>query len=485
MSPGPVKKGIDVKSWSVASILGVFFAVGPLAVAADGTRPNIVFVYTDDQAPTAIGISGNPDLRTPRMDQLCRDGARLVNAFVTTPVCSPSRATLMTGCYASELGIDDWIHPRQEPALGLDPRRVTWPELLLKAGYRTGLVGKWHLGTQDRFHPTRNGFEYFMGFRTGGNRPQNPVLEIDGVNKTFQGFTADILTDHALQYVRKHRQDTFLLCLHYRAPHAAWLPVADVDWQPYKNLDPRIPNPKFPNLNVARIKKMTREYYASVASVDRNLGRLLDELDQLGLRDKTVVIFTSDHGYNLGHNGVWYKGNAQWQLTQLPKQRWPHIPARQRPNLYDQSLRVPAAVRWPGVISPGTVVRQTVSNLDWYSTLLAIAGVTPAESQSVRGRSFLPLLRGESLEWDNSLYAEYNMKHGAQTRMRALRAEGWKLMIDFANPGRKELYHLTEDPAETVNLADSERKDAQRIQRRFRAEIVRRMRELGDRVPEE
>jgi uncharacterized sulfatase len=366
----------------------------------------------------------------------------------------------------------------------LDPERVTWPELLLQAGYRTGLVGKWHLGTQDRFHPTRHGFEYFMGFRTGGNRPQNPVLEIDGVDKAFMGFTADILTDHALEFVRDHRRDTFLLCLHFRAPHAAWLPVADEDWEPYKNLDPRIPNPDFPGLNVARVKKMTREYYASVASVDRNLGRLLEELERLGLRDNTVVIFTSDHGYNLGHNGVWYKGNAQWQLKQLPKQRWPHIPPRQRPNLYDQSLRVPAAVRWPGVIRPGTVVNQTVSNLDWYPTVLDMAGVERSEPETVRGRSFLPLLRGESPAWDNGLYAEYSMKHGARTRMRAYRADGWKLMIDFANPGRMELYNLIEDPGETTNLADSRRQDAGKIRERFQAQIARRMRELGDQDPQ-
>ena len=476
-------------SWRTGWGLGVLILAGPgwvfgERVFGDTRRPNIVFIYTDDQAPTAIGISGNADLRTPHMDRLCREGARLVNAFVTTPVCSPSRASLMTGCYASELGIDDWIHPRRESSLGLDPARVTWPELLLQSGYATGLVGKWHLGTEDRFHPTRSGFEYFMGFRTGGNRPRDPVLEIDGQNRKFSGFTADILTDHALGYLRDHRRGPFLLCLHYRAPHAAWLPVADVDWEPYKNLDPRIPNPDFPGLNVARIKKMTREYYASVASVDRNLGRLLDELKRLGLQDNTVVVFTSDHGYNLGHNGVWYKGNAQWQVTPLPPQRWPHIPPRQRPNLYDQSLRVPAAVRWPGVIRPGTVVEQTISNLDWYATLLDMAGVQRPDSVTVRGRSFLPLLRGESLDWDNALYAEYNMHHGAQTRMRAYRADGWKLMIDFANPGRVELYHLAADPAETTNLASSQRAEVRAVRRRFEQEIQRRMQQLGDQQPE-
>ena len=140
--------------------------------------------------------------------------------------------------------------------------------------------------------------------------------------------------------------------------------MRDEDLAPYEKLDPQIPNPDFPHLDVAKVKRMTREYYASVASVDRNLGRLLGLLDKLKLAENTVVIFTSDHGYNLGHNGVWYKENAQWQLTKLPSQRWPHIGPKQRPNLYDQSLRVPTAVRWPAVIKPGTVVSDMVSNLD-------------------------------------------------------------------------------------------------------------------------
>lgn len=451
----------------------------PVAAAASDGPPNIVFVYTDDQAPTAIGLE-TKQLKTPHMDRLFRQGARLSNAFVATPVCSPARASVMTSRYGTELGIFDWIHPRNEADHGLDPKTVTWPELLAQAGYATGLVGKWHLGTADRFHPTRTGFEYFMGFREGGTRPKDPTLEIDGVNRQFEGFTADILTDHAIGFLQKNWQRPFALCLHFRAPHAAWLPVREEDWSPYEDLDPDIPNPDYPNLNVAKIKKMTREYYASVASVDRNLGRLLQELEDLKLAGKTVVIYTSDHGYNLGHNGLWYKGNAQWQLTKLPPQQWPHIAPKQRPNLFDQSLRVPTAVRWPGVIPPNTEITQTISNLDWYPTLLGIAGVRVPEEVLIRGRSFLPLLRGEQVDWDNSLYAEYSMKHGAQTHMRAYRTPQWKLMIDFLNKGRAELYDLQKDPTETTNLIDSPDPAVQEIRRRLGKRIRDRMREIGD-----
>jgi uncharacterized sulfatase len=280
--------------------------------------------------------------------------------------------------------------------------------------------------------------------------------------------------------VRENQGQPFLLSLHFRAPHAAWLPVRDEDWAPYKDLDPEIPNPEFPNLSVNNIKKMTREYYASVASVDRNMGRLLDLLDELKLSDNTLVVFTSDHGYHTGHHGLWYKGNARWQVNPLPPQRWPNIPRLQRPNMFDQALRVPTAVRWPGVIKPGSVVEQTVSNLDWYPTLLAAADVKLPEDVTVHGRSILPLLKGEKIDWDNDFYAEYSMQHGAKTHMRMWRTPQWKLMIDFKNPGRKELYHLAKDPGETTNLIDSDAPEAQHMKKLLTMKIAQRMQDIGD-----
>jgi len=290
------------------------------------------------------------------------------------------------------------------------------------------------------------------------------------------------LTDHAINFIRRSKDRPFLLSLHYRAPHAAWLPVSDADWLPYKDLDPEIPNPNYPKLDVARVKRMTREYMASVSSVDRNLGRVLQVIDELGLKDNTVVVFTSDHGYNLGHNGVWYKGNAQWKLTELPPQKWPGIPPLQRPNLYDQSLRVPTAIRWPKVIQPGSIIKQTVSNLDWYPTLLAMAGVELPRGVLIRGRNFLPLLVGESIEWDNDLYCEYSLKHGATSHMRAMRTPQWKLMIDFHNTGREELYDLVGDPQEHHNLTDLNDPQVQHIKEKLRQRILKKMSDINDPV---
>ncbi|MCA9264750.1 MAG: sulfatase-like hydrolase/transferase [Planctomycetales bacterium] len=442
-------------------------------------RPNVLFIMTDDQAPTGTSHSGNPELQTPHIDRIFREGTTLKNAFVTTPVCSPARVGYLSSQYGTDVGITDWINPQAEQQLGLDPSLPAWPRHFAQAGYRTGLIGKWHLGTQDRFHPSHFGYDYFMGFREGGNSVKDPTLEVDGQTKVVPGLIVDILTDDALKFIEQHQSEPFLLSLHYRAPHSPWRPVRDEDAAPYNDLDPTLPDPDFPGLDVERVKQMTRDYYASIASVDRNVGRILDLLDRLQLADNTIVIFTSDHGYNVGHHGLWYKGNAHWMLKELPPQRWPNIDRRRRPNLFDQALRVPAAIRWPAHLRAGSAVDQLVTNLDWYPTLLAAASLADATPNNIRGRSFLPLLEGKSLDWNNGLYAEYDMKHGATTRMRAWRTPAWKLIVDFANEGRDELYDLESDPDEKNNVIDSQRAEHVVAKNWLRAELESHLAKLS------
>jgi uncharacterized sulfatase len=318
-------------------------------------------------------------------------------------------------------------------------------------------VGKWHLGDwttdpQRRFHPTRHGFEFFMGLTGGGTATIDPTLEQEGVERTFTGLTDDILTGEAIAFLERQSARPFFLFLGLRAPHTKYLPVAPEDAAPYRDLDPVIPNPAYPDLNVAEVKRMMREYLSACTGVDRNTGRVLATLDRLRLAANTIVIFSSDHGYNMGHNGIWHKGNGIWATKKLPP-RTPNIAPRYRPNLYDQSLRVPALVRWPGTIQPGTVIPQTVSSLDWYPTLLAMAGVAAPPAVPVHGRNALPLLRGGSVPgWSNDFYAEYSMRIYCRTDLRAYRTPEWKLVRDFLNPGRDELYDLLADPAEAKNL---------------------------------
>ena len=467
-------------------------------------KPNILFIMTDDQAPWALGAeghplaesagealrdapadfaalgAGHPDLRTPHMNRLAAEGAFFRNAFVTTPVCSPSRAALMTGRYGSEVGVWDWIHPQREASHGLDPGLLTWVDLLNQEGYATGLIGKWHLGTRDKHHPLRMGYDYFFGFRGGGVPPRDATLEDRGATAVYEGFPQNIFTDRAIEFLREHRDGPFLLSLHYRAPHAAWLPLPEEDWAPYESLDPVLPNPSYPLLDTERLHRHMPRYLAAVASVDRNLGRILDALDELDLADRTLVIFTSDHGYNMGHNGIWHKGNGHWILTDPPAGTY-HVPQGQRPNMYDNSLKVPLLIRWPGVIEPGAVVESIVSNLDWYPTLAEAGGAAVPAGTPLRGRSFAPLLRGETpSDWPTEFYAEYSTHHQSWTHMRAWRTPEWKLVRDLLDARRDELFNLAEDPAESVNLIAEDAPEVRAAIRYLDARIVERMTETGD-----
>ena len=463
---------------TVVAILAIC-SLASFCTAAD--RPNILFMMTDDQAPWATGaFEGHTHADTPNLDQLFKSGAYLPNTFVVTPVCSPSRAALATSRYGSELGITDWIHPGREPNLGLNPETLTWYEVVQISGYHTGLVGKWHLGLKDAHHPTATGFDYFMGHRGGGWSPKDPTLEKDGNQQKFKGLTTDILADHAIEFLRKRPEDRpFLLVLHFRAPHARWLPVAPEDWAPFEGLKPKLPHPDYPGLDVGRVERMTREYLASVRGVDRNVGRVLSTLKETGEADNTVVVFTSDHGYSMGHNGIWHKGNGHWVLKKeaLPAAT-ENIPRGQRPNMYDNSLRVPTAIRWPGVTTAGKTVRMSVTQLDWFPTMAAISGGTIPNGKIVRGRNLAPMLKGETPEWQNNVFTQYSTKHQSKTHMRCYRTPEWKLVRDFLNPERDELFHLTSDPGELKNLIDATKHAS--VVDRLHAEIVKHMQEIDD-----
>ncbi len=441
----------------VLTLFGVVCCSTNSAIAAD--RPNIVFILTDDQAATAAGFAGNDEISTPHLDRLATEGAVLTRSFCVTPVCSPSRASLVTSRYGSELGIIDWINPREEPTHGLAPETVTWMELLQEAGYATGLFGKWHLGTEDRFDPTQMGYDTFVGIREGGCAVIDPMFFVDGVETQMEGYTVDLVTDYALEFIEIHQDATFCVSLHFREPHSAWLPVRDEDWATVENLDPTPPEPDFPNLDTPKLKQWLREYYASTTAVDRNVGRVLEALDQLEISDNTLVIFTSDHGYHHGHHGLWFKGNAHWITDPIPEPQWDDIDRRRRPNLYDQALLTPTLVRWPGVVAAGSTIDATVTHLDWYPTLIEAAGVELPDGLSLRGDSLVPLLNGREWTRSNDVYAEYSMRHGATVDMRCWRTEEWKLIVDFHHPDRSELYHLTIDPEEHENLIDSEDPD--------------------------
>lgn len=458
-------------------------------------RPNILFILTDDQAPWAFGASGDPNAFTPNIDQLAANGVVFNNAFTTTPVCSPSRTSIMTGCYASEYNILDFIVSPNHSKLkydpnvnaGLDPNSTTFAEVLQKSGYYTGLIGKWHLGDWsseegEKYHPKNHGFDFFMGLTGGGASPVDPELEIEGKLQTVQGLTTDILTDQAISFINEERRSPFLLCFNTRAPHSQWLPVADEDWAPFENLDPVLPNPNYPDLNIEKAKRRMKEYLASTAGMDRNVGRLIAALKDKGIMDNTIVIFMSDHGYNMGHNGIEHKGNGKWITNTIPK-KTENINAGYRPNLFDNSLKIPAIVYWKGVAQAGRKVDQTISVLDIYPTLLEMAGVELPSSTELllRGRSLIPLIKGEEVaDWDNDFYSEYSMVNYATSFLRSYRTPEWKLVRDFMDPSRDELYHIALDPEENINLIHDNREEVKKIVAVLHQKILDKMKEIND-----
>ena len=446
-------------------------------------RPNIIFIMTDDQGPWAFGSSPDVNARTPNIDRLCKEGTRLTRYFVSTPVCSPSRASLMTSRYSTEVNIPDYIRG-DDNKLGLDTSFATWPKLLCEAGYSTTLIGKWHLGRLDEHHPTKHGYQEFKGFRVGGSISENPKVEVDGKVRRIEGYTPDILTDFALDYVRRHKDKPFLMSLHFWAPHAntdnrspdgdrTWLPLSDADWKQFKDSDPVLPEPDYPKLDTPRVKRMMREYLGSVASVDRNLGRLLKLLDELKLTEDTIVIFTSDNGFNMGHNGIWHKGNGRWILIDNQEGR---------PNMYDNSLMVPAVIRWPSVIPKKKKIDKTISNLDWFPTILSMANVSLPGGTLIRGRNILPLLKGDSIPWDNDIFNQYSMRPGHQTGaiMRSYRTPQWKLIRDFKHKGKDELYNLIDDPAENKNLIKSLDPKVQQKRQWLNKKLLESMKRIQD-----
>jgi choline-sulfatase len=411
-----------------------------------GERPNILLINTDDQPSWWVGAYGNTDVHTPTIDRLAREGM-LFRTAVTVPVCSPSRAMLLTGRYNNQVGIDDFINP--DEVIGLPSGSITFAQVLKDDGYKTGIVGKWHLGKEMEYWPTLRGFDHWAGFTNNWGATNPELILKRGASreqrKKYEGYTLDILTDHALAFIRENRGGPFLLYLAYGAPHMGKMPQPDQDMAVYAGKTFQLPDYRmFPEAREYPEEALQREYmanYVPVTTIDRNVGRIMDELQTLGLDGNTIVIFTSDNGYCLGRHGLRSKGNARFLGTDLP-----------RPNMFDDSIVVPLIVRWPGVVRPGSVCEEIVSHLDLFPTLMDMAGLDPATRSSLEGFSILPLLREEARVWRDAVYLLYDMKHHAVAHMRMIRTRAWKLIHHYENERKNELYDLQNDPGELVNL---------------------------------
>jgi len=420
---------------------------------APAKRPNIVVFLSDDHAQWLQQSFGNSEVHTPNMARIARNGVRMNNAFTTCPVCSPARASFFTGRMPSQHGIHDWIDESiNKPPYPSLQGQVLISDLLKKAGYHTGLVGKWHCGEDKDPH---SGFDYWYSFWVG----QYPHMgkqnfSDNGKQVTPTGYQSPLFTEQALGFLRNHYADShlkeqpFFLYVSYTDTHAPHTQMPDELVALYADATFRdIPKEKFLPVHGTALSPFTEDVaketgkrqqsYAAASSIDREVGRVLDQLQSLGALDDTLVVYTGDHGVSCGQHGIWEKGNAT-----VPQ------------NFLEESIRIPCAISWPkGGIQCNLESDIPVNHCDLFQTLLEVASATPdaatRDSINSPGRSYLAQLRGHApVEWNDCVVCEYG-------NARMIRRNGYKLIQRYPYQGitfPHELYDLKADPRETVNL---------------------------------
>ena len=438
------------------------------------TPPNILFIMSDDHAAHAMGCYGSRINQTPSLDRIADSGIRFDNCFCTNAICTPSRATILTGTYNHINGVTTLSTP-------MDNRLETFPKLLQDRGYQTAIFGKWHLGTGSHHCPT--GFDDWAVL-PGQGRYHNPVFIFKGPDggdlRTVPGYATDLITDLCLDWLEaRDPQQPFCLLCHHKAPHRPWYPD-EAHAELFLNED--VPEPETlyddyqnrasaaeaaemrvgPHMNEIDLKcevplelpendlrkwayqRYIKDYLRVVASVDTNVGRMLDYLDEEGLAENTVVIYTSDQGFFLGDHG-WYDKRF----------------------MYEESLRMPFILRYPKEVKPGTSNEDLVLNLDFAPLFLDLAGIS--QPNLMQGRSFRQLWQGDRpADWRKAIYYRYWM-HKAHHNVYAhygIRTKRYKLIyyysdalgqagaIDESHKPEWELFDLEIDPAELVNCYD-------------------------------
>jgi len=400
-------------------------------------KPNILFILTDDQGPWAAGCYGNAEIRTPHIDRIAATGVRFENFFAASPVCSPSRATFITGRMPSQHGVHDWI---REGNVGNDSAsylkdEICYTDILAESGWNCGLSGKWHLGSSQI---VQHGFNHWFVHQSGGGPYNNAPMVRDGKLASEPGYVTNVITEDALQFLERHGKDDqpFYLSVHYTAPHSPWTGhpqdiVNSYDDCPFESCPQEPRHPWAISLTDSCLgnREMLKGYFAAVTAMDKDVGRLLDKIEKLGIREDTLIFFFSDNGFSCGQHGFWGKGNGTYPL-----------------NMYENSIKVPAIASHPGKIPMGYVQKAMVCACDFMPTLLDYLQLPVPEGHNLPGKSFLPELLGKDSTGreDVIIYDEYG-----QTRM--IRTHEWKYVHRYPN-GPQELYNLKNDPNERENL---------------------------------
>jgi arylsulfatase/arylsulfatase A len=417
----------------------LLFAAGPAAA-----RPNVLIVITDDQGYGDLGCHGNPVLKTPSIDAFARQSTQLTNFYVS-PVCSPTRSSLLTGRYNYRTGVVDTFVGRSM----MHPDEVTLAEVLRDAGYRTGQFGKWHLGDNYPMRPQDQGFEEVLMHRgggiaqpsdpPGGSSYTDPILFHNGKQQKYPGYCTDVFTDAAIEFVTAKREQPFFAYVAFNCPHAPYQ-VPDKDWRPYKGIDlgpnafPRTGSSwATPKLNQEEIGRA----YGMIANIDMNFGRLLAKVP-----DDTLVIFMTDNG----------PGGVRWNAGLRNR----------KGTVYEGGIRVPFYIRWKGQIPEGRKEDTPAAHIDITPTVLDVCGVPTPKGVKMDGRSVWPLLRGPA-EWrDRHLFFQWHRGDVPEPgRAFAVRGPRYKLVQAAGVQAGKytpkvELFDLANDPFEEKDLAAAE-----------------------------
>lgn len=427
-------------------------------------HPNVVFIITDDQRWDALGVAGNPSLRTPNVDRLASEGVYFRNYFCTTSLCSPSRASILSGLYAHAHGVvNNFTEYPQDLA--------AFPEVLQTMGYETAYIGKWHMGEQN--DKPRRGFDFFVTHKGQGDY-FDTEFNINGEGaRVVKGYYTKVVTEMATDWLKKDRSKPFLLMLGHKAPHSFYTPETkyadafdsvkirypesafDLDDKP-DWIKQRLPTwhgiygplfewrDSFPDYSAEAVKDfeaMVRAYWGTLLSVDESVGVLYHTLAEMGQLDNTIFVFTSDNGLLNGEHGMVDKR-----------------------TMHEPSIRIPLVVRFPGLtpVSKPVVVDKQVLTLDIAPTILDLCGAPPLKN--IHGQSFVPLVHGDTAGWRQAWYYEYNYeKQFPYTpNVRGVRTDTWKYIHYPTGEGgpdqhMAELYHLAVDPEENVNLINDPR----------------------------
>jgi arylsulfatase A-like enzyme len=429
----------------ILALTGITSLPAAGAAAADGSgRPNVVLIMTDNHGAWSLGCYGNPEVRTPNIDRMAGEGVLFTDCYSSNPVCSPTRATFLTGLMPSQHGVHSWLvrdrlqmGPEAESTIREFP---SLPEILAEEGYVCGLSGKWHLG--DNLHP-QEGFTFWVSKPHGGTLSlySTPVIE-NGQVRTVEGYATEYWTRRGVEFIRQNTDRPFFLFLAYNGPYGHSPPMANPARNRHAAFYAELPMTSFPreephpwlihDRDLVGNLSALRSYAAEVSGIDDGVGTIIDTLRDLGLDGKTLVIFTADQGFACGHGGYWGMGAHTRPLTG-----------------YDWTMHIPLIFRHPGSIPPGRRSGLLTSNYDLLPTLLAYLGLEekiPDEPEGP-GRDFSAVLEGGAPpEWDGAVFYEYQ-------NVRAVRTSKWKYIERFQQEPN-ELYHLADDPKETRNLID-------------------------------